>query len=468
MNAFQKFIFLSISIFVVVGSWQLLAGVCFFKPFTLDLFGFLAVIKFIIPALVFVYYYEELLERKNVDIITIGIEKTFFISYFIIIVFHSIIIFLVLYFGTKKIDYLHFFDALGSANYFMYISIININHKKNGIVPILRLNEKPVFYLKQFVFSIIGVIFSLFFIYAFANLTYDKTPKASSSQFMFDCFVYAMMAVPIANFSAFGLNRIAFFRKSIVLPFVFTTAITFCFIKLIGYPQNYFRIFIKENVLLMITLFLCLMTVILPIARSKRNLKFKSLTSNLSKKEAEYLQLKNQINPHFLFNNLNVLVSFIELDPKKAIEFGHHLSNVYRHYLKNQTEDYVSLQVEINFITEYLAIYKAKFEKGFVFRMPEQIAKNQYILPNCLQELIDNVFKHNVITDETPLEIEIFIELNSLVIQNTMNKKEVEIVSNFGLENIKKRYLLLTNTSIEIIDTSTHFSVKIPILELQS
>lgn len=468
MKAFQKFIFLSILTFVVVGSWQLLAGVYFFKPFTLDLFGFLAVIKFIIPALVFVYYYEELLEKKNVDIITIGIEKTFFISYFIIIVLHSIIIFLVLYFGTKKIDYLHFFDAWESANYFMYISIININHKKNGIVPILRLNEKPIFYLKQFVFSIIGVIFSLFFIYAFANLTYNKTPKLSSSQFMFDCFVYAMMAVPIANFSAFGLNRIAFFRKSVVLPFVFTTTITFWFIKLIGYPQNYFRIFINENVLLMITLFLCLMTVILPIARSKRVLKINKLTSNLSKKEAEYLQLKNQINPHFLFNNLNVLVSFIELDPKKAIEFGYHLSNVYRHYLKNQTEDYVSLEGEINFITEYLSIYKAKFEKGFTFKILEKITENQYILPNCLQELIDNIFKHNVVAEEIPLEIEIFMEANTLVVQNTINKKEVEIASNSGLQNINKRYLLLTNNAIQIIENETLFCVKIPILELES
>ena len=165
---------------------------------------------------------------------------------------------------------------------------------------------------------------------------------------------------------------------------------------------------------------------------------------------------------------MNVLVSFIELDPKKAIDFGHHLSNVYRHYLKNQTEDYVSLQGEINFITEYLSIYKAKFEKGFSYKMPQQIAENQYILPNCLQELIDNIFKHNVVEEEIPLEIEIFLQLNTLVIQNTINKKEVEIASNFGLENIKKRYLLLTNNDIQIIETLTHFSVKIPILELEA
>ena len=162
------------------------------------------------------------------------------------------------------------------------------------------------------------------------------------------------------------------------------------------------------------------------------------------------------------------MVSFIELNPKKAVEFGHHLSNVYRHYLKNQTEDYVSLEVEINFITEYLSIYKAKFEKGFTFKMPEEIAQNQYVLPNCLQELIDNIFKHNVVAEEIPLEITIFIEANTLVIQNTIHKKEIEIASNFGLENINKRYLLLTNNDIQIMETPTHFSVKILILELES
>lgn len=126
------------------------------------------------------------------------------------------------------------------------------------------------------------------------------------------------------------------------------------------------------------------------------------------------------------------------------------------------------MQGELDFIAEYLAIYKAKFENGFTFTLPTVILKNQYILSSCLQELIDNIFKHNNLEDQNPLALEIFIELNSLVIQNTINRKEVENSSNFGLNNIKKRYLLLTNNYIQITETKTHFKVTIPILELES
>jgi sensor histidine kinase YesM len=200
----------------------------------------------------------------------------------------------------------------------------------------------------------------------------------------------------------------------------------------------------------------------------KRKSKFKlnDLTKNLSKKEAEYIQLKNKINPHFLFNNLNTLITFIELHPDKAIAFGHNLANVYRHYLKNQSEDFVLLQTEIDFITEYLQIYKAKFESGFTFEI-EVETDNFYLLSFCLQEIADNIFKHNILEEDNPIHIKFFIEGEYLIVQNSINLKLSENSENSGLENIQKRYKLLIQKSIETKLESNSFTVKVPILKLE-
>lgn len=469
MKAYQKCIVLAISLFVALGIFKLSAGKPFFEDFTIDVYGLIALIQFIFPAFAYVYVYEKIITYKKIDIKIVGIEKTFFLSYGLVFITSCAFSFLLFYFVTGKIEFENSFVAAATTvTNFMFLSIALLFHNRFDSIPAFKLCEKPIFYIKSFFFLVLGICIFLLVIFALAILQFHEKLEVPSIQFIMDCITYSVLAVILGFLVSYGLNKITFFRKSILLPIVVTTIITFWAIKFLGYPQDYFRVLISEYSLEQITFILSFALVFIPIVRSKRNFKIKKLTSDFSKKEAEYLQLKNQINPHFLFNNLNVLVSFIELDPKKAIDFGHHLSNVYRHYLKNQTEDYVSLQDEINFITEYLSIYKAKFEKGFTFNVPETIAKNQYILPNCLQEVVDNIFKHNVITEEIPLEIEIFIKNNTLVIQNTMNKREAENSSNFGLKNIKKRYLLLTNIDIQIIETNKQFNVEIPILELES
>jgi two-component system LytT family sensor kinase len=197
--------------------------------------------------------------------------------------------------------------------------------------------------------------------------------------------------------------------------------------------------------------------------REKNVLNFK-----LTQKNAQYLELKNQINPHFLFNNLNTLISFIEDNPQKAIEFGHNLSNVYRHYLSNHTDDFVNLKTELNFIKEYLEIYKAKFENGFTFIITNEVDSNAFILSVSIQEIIDNIFKHNCLDEDNPLSIKIQIEHNFLVISNSILPKKADFSNNTGLDNINKRYELLVNRSIVINTIGDEFIVKLPILEIES
>lgn len=337
MKAFQKFIFITISLFLVVGTYNLSVGSPFFNQFTLDVYGFLAFTKFVIPVLAYMFIFERLMVNSEINLTNpILFIKLFFISFALVFVISMILIFSVLYFGARNIEYLSIFNPTSSPSYFMVIVVAFDLHKKMTPIPILRLNEKPIFYLKLFFFSILGVCVFLLIIFALATLLFHHKLEVTSIQFITDCFLYAIMSVILAFFTSFGLNKIIIFRKSVIFSMAFSTAITFWAIKLLGYPQGYFRILISENILLIITFFLCLVFVNMPIGRSKRTLKINKLTSDFSKKEAEYLQLKNQINPHFLFNNLNVLISFIELDTKKAVDFGIHLSNVYRHYLKSK------------------------------------------------------------------------------------------------------------------------------------
>lgn len=468
MKSFQKFILLTISLFVVVGIFILSAGKPFFNRFTLDVNGFLAITQFVFPPLVYVYFYEKRLVKKKIDIFKSGFEKTFFISYGLLYLFSFVFSFVLLYLATGKIEFENAFVSATAPNNFLFISIaLNIHCKINSI-PVFRLNEKPIYYLKLFIFSIIGVCVFLLTIFALATLQFHKKLAVSSTQFVVDCILFAIISVSFSFILSYILNKIALFRKSILLPLLATTLITFLFIKLLGYPQDYFRILISEYSLSQIALFLSVVIVGLPIGRSNRNFKINKLTSDFSKKEAEYLQLKQQVNPHFLFNNLNTLISFIEINPKKAIEFGHHLSNTYRHYLKNKNDDFVSLKEELEFIKEYLEIYKAKFENSFSFEISCQPKENEYIVCLSLQEIVDNVFKHNTMDDNNPLKIRISSIENGLVVENTITNKMVSESNQIGLENINKRYKILTNKEIQIVHQTDTYQVILPILELEN
>lgn len=202
----------------------------------------------------------------------------------------------------------------------------------------------------------------------------------------------------------------------------------------------------------------------------KRNeLKKENLNLSVSKIQIsqEYQELKNQINPHFLFNNLNTMISFIEENPKKAIAFGHHLAGVYRHYLKNSNEDFISLIDELSFIQNYLDIYKAKFNNSLEFTIPANILKSDYILSSVLQEIIDNIFKHNSIDAEHIMKIDISINDDFLEIKNSKVLKNKIDSTKMGLNNISKRYELLTNQKLIINDSDIAFEVQIPILKYE-
>lgn len=177
--------------------------------------------------------------------------------------------------------------------------------------------------------------------------------------------------------------------------------------------------------------------------------------------------LRNQINPHFLFNSFNTLIGLIEIETDRAVKYVEHLSDFYRELLNQRDTDVISLEREINLLQNYLYILDQRFENKLKvnIQVPE-IYLRKNIAALSLQLLVENAIKHNEISREHPLEINISIEDSFIVVSNMIRKHAHEVVSTkIGLNNIKNRYELLSKKEIEIIESKEKFIVKLPLLD---
>ncbi|MDA9928376.1 histidine kinase [Flavobacteriaceae bacterium] len=175
--------------------------------------------------------------------------------------------------------------------------------------------------------------------------------------------------------------------------------------------------------------------------------------------------LKNQLDPHFLFNSLNVLTSLIEESPEKAQQFTTTLSRVYRYVLENKEEDTISLEEEFKFAKAYMKLLKMRFEDGLQYHIPASPSYNHLkIAPLSLQLLLENAIKHNSISEASPLEIRVYEEDGYLFVSNNIQLKKTFYSSGIGLQNIIKRYKSLTDKEVLISDSDNQFVVQLPIL----
>ncbi|GGD03210.1 histidine kinase [Hyunsoonleella pacifica] len=184
---------------------------------------------------------------------------------------------------------------------------------------------------------------------------------------------------------------------------------------------------------------------------------------------AKFDALKNQLDPHFLFNSLNVLTSLIEENPHQAQKFTTSLSKVYRYVLEQKNKELVTVDEELQFAKTYMSLLKMRFEDSIVFTMPEQ-AKNpeSKVVPLSLQLLLENAVKHNMVTTSKPLHITIYEDSGYLVVENNLQPKQiVKKSSGVGLTNIMQRYKLLTKKQVDINKEANRFAVAIPMLTKQ-
>jgi two-component system LytT family sensor kinase len=184
--------------------------------------------------------------------------------------------------------------------------------------------------------------------------------------------------------------------------------------------------------------------------------------------ESQFEALRNQINPHFLFNSFNVLSSLVYKDADTSSKFISQLSNVYRYLLYNQDKKIIGVKDEIEFIQSYLFLLKIRFEENIVIdNRIDCISDSNFVAPAVLQMLIENAIKHNVVSKKNPLHIEMFCSNGFIVIQNNLQEKRVKESSTYiGLKNIQARYRLLSDKEVQIEKSGTHFTVRVPILEV--
>ncbi|MFV0531478.1 MAG: sensor histidine kinase [Flavobacteriales bacterium] len=180
------------------------------------------------------------------------------------------------------------------------------------------------------------------------------------------------------------------------------------------------------------------------------------------KKETELKALKAQMDPHFLFNNLNVLYALIDENPPKAQEFVAKLSKVYRYVLEAKDKKTISLKEEVDFAKQYFGLLEKRFEMAIRLEIKLEDLKKK-IVPLTLQTALENAVKHNDFTEEKPLIIKIFEKKNSLFIENNCQKKEVHYCGKTGLKNLSKCYELLGNL-LEVEQTNEIFRLKVPLL----
>ncbi|WP_298758728.1 2TM domain-containing protein [uncultured Psychroserpens sp.] len=184
---------------------------------------------------------------------------------------------------------------------------------------------------------------------------------------------------------------------------------------------------------------------------------------------AKFDALKNQLDPHFLFNSLNVLTSLIEENPKNAQKFTTSLSKVYRYVLEQKNKDLITVDEELDFARTYMSLLKMRFEDSIIFEIPENASNPESkVVPLSLQLLLENAVKHNMVTTSKPLHIKIFESDGMLVVENNLQPKQiVKKSSGVGLENIKQRYNLLSNKTVSINQQANSFAVAIPMLTKQ-
>lgn len=182
--------------------------------------------------------------------------------------------------------------------------------------------------------------------------------------------------------------------------------------------------------------------------------------------QAQLQNLKSQINPHFLFNNLSVLNSLVHSDPERASDFIQELSRVYRYVLDKRNTELVSVREEMEFIRHYVYLLKIRFDENLIIEENIQHQVSSLLLPPmCLQPLIENCIQHNEVSRAKPLRILVYTDDHFLIVQNNFQPRmHKDPSTNSGLKNIQTRYAYFSAEAVEILQDEHTFTVKLPLL----
>ncbi|TKG95462.1 histidine kinase [Puteibacter caeruleilacunae] len=202
---------------------------------------------------------------------------------------------------------------------------------------------------------------------------------------------------------------------------------------------------------------------------------FKSWKYNLMeaeglKREALHLKykvLQEQVNPHFLFNSLNVLESLIDLNTDRAKQFVGELSGFYRGVLEIKDQEIIPLQEELDLVRKYVYLQQIRFGESLQTEIKSDLSDDAFVIPLSVQSLVENAIKHNEISRERPLSIIVSTDdAGKLVVRNNIQHKNTQDVSNgTGLKSLADRYEFLTGNKIKVQADGTEYMVEIPLIE---
>jgi sensor histidine kinase YesM len=262
----------------------------------------------------------------------------------------------------------------------------------------------------------------------------------------------------------YGKRPIPRFSLELLLLGTLTALITFLLRLSSAHALSFFPVFL--GVLLINAFIVAVTDIVLYYHQShKKALDIEIIKKN--KARFQYDQLKQQLNPHFLFNSLNVLDYLIHTNPDRASDFVGKLAGIYRYLLNKENEALVPLKEELDFALSYVDLLKERFDKGLAVKVevPGTYHSKQ-IIPCGLQLLIENATKHNVISPETPLSIHIFVEDDFIVVRNNLQPRMHlrPESAGVGLKNIEGQYGTAFHKTIEVHKTKNAFVVRLPLL----
>ena len=181
----------------------------------------------------------------------------------------------------------------------------------------------------------------------------------------------------------------------------------------------------------------------------------------------QYDTLVNQVNPHFLFNSLNSLTALIDKDPEKAGQFVKKLSEIYRYVLNQNVNELVSVESELKFLESYIFLQKIRFAENLIISIDVTLIRRREVIPLSLQMLLENAIKHNIISKDHPLFIEIYSTDEDYIGVKNNNQKKTAIdgSTGLGIENIKSRYEFFTNKPVKKIENQEYYMVELPTIK---
>lgn len=194
------------------------------------------------------------------------------------------------------------------------------------------------------------------------------------------------------------------------------------------------------------------------------------LSEKLAKEniQSQYETLKSQINPHFLFNNLNTLSALIEENPKLAVEYVQKTADYYRSILNLKDKEVITLEEELVLINTFFNLQHNRYGDNLTLVIDiDSNLYSSYVAPLSLQMLLENAIKHNIISKDKPLTVKISASNGCIIVTNNLQRRDMEQASNgFGLKNITARYSYLSTRKVEISENDSYFTVSIPILTM--